>query len=94
MVPAPETPEIEMTKLTNTQATALNLLKAGACFRYGLESGWHGEKFQWSLMLNGKKMKGFGGACFRALEAAGFEFDRKASGFTGMATHYSLKGGA
>jgi len=86
-----------MSKLTNTQSTALSLLQGGACFRYGLESGWQGrEKFQWSLLPrkgSAQKIKGFGGACFRALEAAGFEFDCDYSGGSTYARYYSLKGG-
>lgn len=84
-----------MKKLSNKCQTALNLLQGGAEFKYGLETGWQGrEQFQWSLVLKGKKIKGFGGATYKALCDAGYEFTRKPSGFTGSWTYYALKGGA
>jgi hypothetical protein len=74
-------------KLSPRAARALEILKAGGEFRYGLTSGWHGEKFQWSL-------KAAGGGTYYELVAAGVEFSSKASGFTGSATYYALKGPA
>jgi hypothetical protein len=84
------------TKLSARAARALEILKAGGKFRYGLTTGWQGrEQFQWSLKgKNGIACKGYGHATYHELVAAGVEFSREASGFTGSAAYYSLKGEA
>lgn len=77
----------------STRATnALAILNAGGSFRYGLETGYMGrEQFQWSLRgKNGVKCRGFGGAAYRELVAAGHEFIGTANGFTGISTSYRL----
>lgn len=82
-------------KLSPRAARALEILKAGGEFRYGLTGGWHGEKFQWSLKAaGGGACKGYGHATYYELVAAGVEFSSKAAGFTGSATYYALKGAA
>ena len=82
-------------KLSPRAARALEVLKAGGEFRYALTSGWNGrEMFKWSLEKRGSKFPGYGHATFHELEAAGVEFVRKPSGFTGSCTYYALKGGA
>lgn len=81
-------------KLSPRAARALEILNAGGEFRYALTRGWQGrEMFKWSLVKGGSKASGYGGATFYELEAAGVEFVRKPSGFTGSCTYYALKGG-
>lgn len=82
------------TKLSPRAAKALEVLKAGGKFKYALTSGWHGEKFMWSLIAaGGGKVGGIAGATYHELVAAGVEFGWEPSGFTGSCTYYPLKGG-
>ena len=80
-----------MTKLSKRASAALEILKAGGQFRYGLETGWQGkEQFHWRLIGH----KGYGHATYHELAKAGVEFTARPlpSGFTGSATYYYLKG--
>ncbi len=62
-----------MAKLSGRAAQAVEVLRAGGCFRYALERAWQGgEKFKMRLRApGGAIVKGVGYAAKRELEEAG-----------------------